>query len=65
MMRRGAAIEIYKSMPAAEQQIFKRWARVNVVLFTMLAGVLATSLAIGSSAQNFPQVAANSTTLPE
>ncbi len=36
MMRRGAAIEIYKSMPAAEQQTFKRWARVNTVIFTML-----------------------------
>ena len=44
MMRRGTAIQIYKSMPAAEQQIYRQWARVNVALFTMLAGVLATSL---------------------
>jgi hypothetical protein len=63
MMRRGAAIQIYKSMPVAEQQAFKQWAKVNVVLFTMLAGMLATSLAIASSAPNLPQVAA--LTLPD
>jgi hypothetical protein len=64
MMRRGVAIQIYRSMPAAEQQIFRRWARVNVVLFTMLAGSLATSLAVASSAPSLPQVAASSLTLP-
>ena len=65
MMRRGTAILIYKSMPVAEQQIYRRWARANVVLFTMLAGVLATSLAVASSAPHLPQVAANSSTLPD
>jgi hypothetical protein len=64
MMRRGIAIQIYKSMPATEQRIFRRWARVNVVLFTMLAGTLATSLAIAASAPSLPQVAANGLTLP-
>jgi hypothetical protein len=65
MMRRGAAIQIYKSLPVAEQQAFKQWARVNTVIFTMLAGMLATSLAIASSAATLPQVAATSTTLPK
>ena len=65
MMRRGAAIQIYKSMPVAEQQAFKQWARVNTVIFTMFAGMLATSLAIASSAATLPQVAATSTTLPK
>ena len=65
MMRRGAAIEIYKSMPAAEQQVYKQWARGNVALFTMLAGVLATSLVVAPSAPSLPQVAANSLTLPK
>ena len=65
MMSRGTTIEIYKSMPVAEQQAFKRWARVNAVIFTMLAGMLATSLAIASSAATLPQVAATSTTLPK
>lgn len=65
MMSRGATIEIYKSMPVAEQHAFKRWARVNAVIFTMLAGVLVTSLAIASSAATLPQVAASSTILPE
>lgn len=65
MMRRGTAIQIYKSMPVAEQQVYRRWARANVVVFTMLAGVLATSLTITASAPSLPQVAANSLTLPE
>jgi hypothetical protein len=44
---------------------FKQWARVNTVIFTMLAGMLVTSLAIASSAGTLPQVAASSTTLPK
>ena len=65
MMRRGTVIQIYKSMPATEQQTFKQWARVNTVIFTMLAGILVTSLAIASSAGTLAQVAASSTTLPK
>jgi hypothetical protein len=55
MMRRGAVIEFYKSMPLAEQVTLRRWAKVNAVLFTILGGVLAATLAVASSA---PQAAA-------
>ena len=60
MMRKGTAYQIYKSLPPAEQHDFRRWARGNAMLFTMVAGAAVAVLALAHRDQSLPKVATQS-----